>query len=445
LPEYLPQLIECIRENREDWIAGIDRSIDSALEELLGESARAFWHDLPVESATPPDGVIGTDGSQSDRILWSGSHWWVVRAVALCGKHRTRLIDTGIAPSGLRDQDFQWYLSVKMEELEHKTALEGLKQVDAEYVLLDGSLFGRLQHPPVESPVPSDRFLLLDYFDTILDLLEYCRNKNIGIIAVSKDSRARHLVRHLARSAMNGAFNDMPAGTSAKIRMKAAEVLQGKRLPDEEIEDLFTNTRQETGKNWRNIERLVELGIQPVSDHVLMQYLMRGKGYTSPLLLSMNPDTRSNFMAAFTDSMTYSRSRFRNAIKEAEDQRAVRKRISATLKRLERAPAIVSFHTRLHPRDTPLRIDLPSWMVEDKKKLWEPLQSEEIACNRDDVFEVLTGGYGGLQNYNIWQVRADAQARLSRETVDSLYRDVLEKELGMRIEFERGYRRVYYP
>jgi hypothetical protein len=84
-------------------------------------------------------------------------------------------------------------------------------------------------------------------------------------------------------------------------------------------------------------------------------------------------------------------------------------------------------------------------MVKNSKRIWEPRRPEPIDCDLTDVFRVLTGGFGGLQNYNIWQKRADELARLSRDTVDNLYRQAIEKELGTRIDFERGYRRVYYP
>lgn len=445
MPEYLPQLIESIRKNRDLWQRGLEGQMAEEARELLGPLARLFWHEIPVKSDYPPDGVVGSDGSQSERMLWSGTIWWVVRAVALSEKHRTRVLSTGFAPPGTRKQDFDWYLTVKMEDLEHRAALQGLKDIGGNWLLLDGSLFGRLQHLPVDSPIFHDRLLLLDYYDALLDLIDYCRKNGVGVISISKDSRARHLGRYLIHRAMTDVFDSISPRPSLKIRRRVHDVVLSGSASSDDTDELVKDMKSKRGKTWKRAGSLLELGMQVIPDHVLMQYLMMGEGFTTPILLAMSDDTRKNYVTAFRDPTAYSRTRFKLAINEAESSSDMRRRIAITLRRLEDAPAIISFHTRLHPQDTPLRIDLPAWMIGVKKRLWEPIDPEATPGGLNDVFDVLTGGYGGLQNYNIWQTRADAHARLSRDTVDSLYREVMEKELGTRIQFDRGYRRVYYP
>ena len=187
MPEYLPELVDVIRSKRDSLSNNLDIELNANILDILGDTANAHWHEVPIDEKSPPSDVVGTDGSQSARMLWNGSIWWIVRAVALSGKKRVRLVDTGFAQPGLNEQDFRWYLGTKMDDLENKIALKGIKELDGKWLLLDGSLFGRLQMLPIESTVSGDRSIHLDYYQTILDMLEYCRDNRIGVISISKE------------------------------------------------------------------------------------------------------------------------------------------------------------------------------------------------------------------------------------------------------------------
>jgi hypothetical protein len=212
-----------------------------------------------------------------------------------------------------------------------------------------------------------------------------------------------------------------------------------------EDDSLVEEIRSFDGGEWNTIAELLKIAAQPISDHVLMQHMLKGKGYTSPIILNMSSVARSSLESAFQNPDHYLKTRFKKALQESDDKQSFRRKISKMLSQLREIPSVVSFHIRLHPQDTPLRIDIPGWMVNVDQRIWEPQQPKKVTCDLTDIFQILTGGYGGLENYNIWQKRADELARLSRDTVDNLYRQAIEKELGTRIEFERGYRRVYYP
>jgi hypothetical protein len=444
MPEYLPELVDVIRSKKEALSKKLDIELEASIMDLLGNSASSHWHELLIDEQEPPSDVIGTDGSQSARVLWNGSTWWVVRAIALTGSKRVRLLDTGFTEPGVSEQDFRWYLGTKMDDLENKAAFEGIKELNGKWLLLDGSLFGRLQMLPVESPVIGDRSIHLDYYDTILNLLEYCRVNKIGVISISKDSRIRHFVRFLILERVGKLMK------SAKYRpsLEKRQLIRSEILsPSIILEDdsLVEEIRSFDGGEWNTIAELLKIAAQPISDHVLMQHMLKGKGYTSPIILNMSSVARSSLESAFQNPDHYLKTRFKKALQESDDKQSFRRKISKMLSQLREIPSVVSFHIRLHPQDTPLRIDIPGWMVNVDQRIWEPQQPKKVTCDLTDIFQILTGGYGGLENYNIWQKRADELARLSRDTVDNLYRQAIEKELGTRIEFERGYRRVYYP
>ncbi len=445
MPEYLSELVEIVRSKQKIWSEEMDGSINKYKLDTIRENALSHWNPLDDKDEKPAKGVIGTDGSLATRTLWDGRLWWIVRAIALQENSKTRVLDTGFAPARVREQELAWYVSIKMETIEHAAALQALRNEGGEWLLLDGSLFGRLQHLPVESGISNDRFCLLDYFETTLELLQYCRENDIGIIAVSKDSRARHFLRFTLLDTIHKVLKNSNTRLSLESVDHIQEAVLSAKREQVDISALKTKLSDHKKPVQSRIMQLVKLATDSLSDHVLIQLLFRGRGYTSPLVLSMMKNTRLSLANSFREPTKYLRTRFKMALAESEIEAEFKMKATKILTQLRDLPAIVSFHIKLHPQDTPLRVDIPGWMVGIDTKIWEPPKPERMNCNVDEVLSVLRGGYGGLQNYNIWLKRADEIARLGRQTVDNLYRQTLERELGTRIVFERGYSRVYYP
>ena len=166
MPEYLPDFVDVIKRKKQALAKNLDFELNDSLVDLLANSASSHWHAIPIDEKDPPSEVVGTDGSQSARVLWSGSIWWVVRAIALKRSQRVRILDTGFTQPGIKEQDFKWYLGTKMSDLENKVAFEGIKELGGKWLLLDGSLFGRLQMLPIESAIVGDRMVHLEYYET---------------------------------------------------------------------------------------------------------------------------------------------------------------------------------------------------------------------------------------------------------------------------------------
>jgi len=55
----------------------LDIELEGSLVDLLGNSASSHWHEISIDEKDLPSDVVGTDGSQSARVLWNGSIWWV--------------------------------------------------------------------------------------------------------------------------------------------------------------------------------------------------------------------------------------------------------------------------------------------------------------------------------------------------------------------------------
>ena len=114
---------------------------------------------------------------------------------------------------------------------------------------------------------------------------------------------------------------------------------------------------------------------------------------------------------------------------------------------LEQSTSIITFHLLPDPRDTPLRIDVPSWALGMHSNTMKDFDGMKIVENfntnaLDNLLQLIMAGYGGLENYNIWLTKADEDVRLGRRTMDTLYESLLERELKTKLRHNRSYRRV---
>ena len=123
--------------------------------------------------------------------------------------------------------------------------------------------------------------------------------------------------------------------------------------------------------------------------------------------MSLNQSSRTTFQSASQNPLEFVASRFARSIAESSNPKEYKKHATSIIERLKDLPTVVTFHVRLHPRDTPLRVDVPGWMIGNDSKIWETDRPKAVRRDLSDILEVLAGGYGGLQNYNIWQKRVD--------------------------------------
>lgn len=110
---------------------------------------------------------------------------------------------------------------------------------------------------------------------------------------------------------------------------------------------------------------------------------------------------------------------------------------------LKEAPAIVSFFVRLADYDDAVRVDVPAFCVGDKRRLGavkgEVLDPATPALH--GVLEILNGDYGGLEVYNALLYAVDREVRLERRTMNDVYLNLIQRELGREIRLDRSDRR----
>jgi hypothetical protein len=175
-------------------------------------------------------------------------------------------------------------------------------------------------------------------------------------------------------------------------------------------------------------------------DHLLILNNSKNSGYTYPLLLGASQRWRRRAKQISVSIESFIESQFPTLSSENDFKQKAVKVISKILD----LPAVISFHLLPQLIDTPMRIDIPASYFNIESKLLEVGWPEVINVNLEHVLELISAGYCGLENYNIWLKAVDDEVKLKRKNFEDLYLTKF-KEIIKKYITPRGYRRVRYP
>lgn len=427
MPEFLNIYVQQMKSN-EQRISAEYSARSSKLD--LGSAFREHWLEAQLSASSPADfSVLAVDSSSMRVSTANGGVFYVVRAlgVARGARYRDLIADFDYVSDTLEESTV---ISRKMEWLEHKVALRALEDGFSGYILFDGSIYGRVVHVPLETGFARDRAFMLDYFETLLELLELCRRAEVQIIGMSKESRTsffrEFLLMKLALS-----LKDELGLSEAEIVDLLSLALDNKRTALRKLESEYSGTQ---------LEMIVEELISKKPDFQLILEFAECAGYTTPLLLGASARWRRAARQILRDPETYVRTQFPLCSRSEEFvDRAVE-----VVKKIPKMPAIVSFHLLPSLNDTPMRIDIPAWQLGTDRTLLEVGWPEVANADVSEILSLLSAGYCGPENYNIWLKAADDGVKLSREIFENVYLRKFEEIVGVFIT-SRGYRRVRFP
>lgn len=174
------------------------------LRDKLEKHFRSNWvqlDDMERFSANPGDlGIAAVDSSVYTNPLSTGGIFYVVRSLAVCKSETRKMLETDVVFTKGSLLDAQRFVSMKMELLEFRVASGFVKEnCSCGKFLIDGSLYGRAVHLPIETKIEEQRLMLLDYLQTFREFLESCRSRGVVPIGVSKESRADFYRNYLLR------------------------------------------------------------------------------------------------------------------------------------------------------------------------------------------------------------------------------------------------------
>ncbi len=395
-------------------------------------------------SANPGDlGVAAVDSSVYTNPLSTGGIFYVVRSLAVCKSETRKLLETDVVFTKGSLLDAQRFVSMKMEMLEFQVALNFLKEdCGCSRVLIDGSLYGRAVHLPIETKIEEQRLTLLDYLQTFREFLEICKNKDIVPIGVSKESRAdfyrNYLLRLLFDEELENVSSQVDPIIIQKLKPLFLELLSGETAKESAFRK-FSQLKEKCGDTLELVTLVFEELTSSRPDYQLIMSLAESTGYTKPLLLGPSPVMSRFFELCRNNPERYVRRYFPITYRE-KGQEFV-KYASNIVSSFTTFPGIVSLHLLLDAHDSPIRVDLPYWDQTFTKTGWP----KPVDLKVDDLLNVMVTGYGGLDCHNLWLKNVDERVRLKKKVVDNIYFPYMEKMFGEKIIRGRSYRRVKYP
>lgn len=302
---------------------------------------------------------------------------------------------------------------------EHKIALKALtNHNDVEYILLDGSIYGRLLHVFKKYNVKGYKKFILEYYNILLKLIKQCLKRDVKIIGISKFSRSSFLLQYFCEKR----FLD---------EIKIYEEDYGRIINIMERFEDFTKVIKELqkilkrGEAVKFLEEYFNLG----NDVMMLQTISQSTGYTRPFVLSASRSFKGYYKM-------YNKNReefFKNIL----DLDVIDKEYEKLLESyFNDVPSIVTFYVRIHPLSNILRID----MLYPKEKFLETRRrfvevDDEIYRVLKIIFSLSSGGVA----YNILLNRVDQLSRLSFKDKEKLVK-LIENILNMNLH-SHGMRR----
>lgn len=184
---------------------------------------------------------------------------------------------------------------------------------------------------------------------------------------------------------------------------------QGHRIP---LSIAKTSREATHAKLWSRSEGIDQLPLEVPDSEMIYRWTGDQRGYSTPVILGRWGFTRGS----------------RELIERGD---------------LKGAPAIVSFFVRLQDYDDAVRVDVPAFCVGDERRLGD-VEGEALVPNTPaihSILEILAGDYGGPQVYNALLYAVDREVRLERRTMNHVYLNLIQRELGYPIRLDRGDRR----
>ena len=420
MPEFLIEFIDNLNEKSKRILENFEnKEINKLYEKLFP----FYWIDYDIESQNPTQEVIAIDSSSGYCPTNNGGFFFVSRALAYGNNKKYKEVYTDFDFSNVKTQSD--YIGRVMEWTEHSVAIQAINKGFTKCILIDGSIYGRLSHLPMELNLDNNKGFMIQYFETYLNLLEMCKKNKIPLIGISKESRTSFFREFLIKKILKSKISDFQL-----LNNLLSEALD---FPKKAIK-LAKNTKD------NDIILLTEELIARKPDSLLISNNAKHSGYTKPLLLGGSTRWRRAENKIKADSKGYIESNFPILSEDINFLNQAKKIITKMLD----FPSIVSFHILPILTDTPLRIDIPSWYFGIDRRLLDVGWPEVVNLDLSEILKLISAGYCGLGNYNIWLTAVDNEVRLSRKDFEELYLKKFEEIIGKKAT-PRGYRRVRYP
>lgn len=442
MPEFLDEFASSLAPKKDEVKNKVLKGTPNPLVDHFKEKFPSFWIDIGDASMRAVGisdlSVMAVDSSVYSNLLSTGGVFYVVRSLAVCRSIEHKRLESDVFFSKGGSVPEKEFISVKMEMLEFQVAIDALKSgLACSTILIDGSLFGRLVHVPLESKIEGERLVLLDYFKVYQELFNLCKEKNVLLLGVAKESRSTSFRDYL----LNLIFRD----ELSKVEVEDNDARMLKTLFMEFVDNStegfrkFERFKQKYGNKLETIGLVFDELVRSRSDYQVVMNFSGSIGYTKPLLLGLSPRLERRLRESGINARSYIKKNFPNALRELGDTFV--SDAAQVIAGIPEFPAIATLYVLFDRRDSPIRIDIPYW----ERRLVDVGWHKPVNLDIDNVLKVLATGYCGLDCHNLWLKNVDERVKLKKKTVDTVYVPYMEKLFGEKIIRGRSYRRVRFP
>ncbi|MEM2876137.1 MAG: DNA double-strand break repair nuclease NurA [Candidatus Bathyarchaeia archaeon] len=442
MPIFLEDFARLLKDKQWDLKHRISRGRPNLFEDHFKRCLVSHWtflDGLDEFSVNPGDlDVLAVDSSVYTNLLSNGGVFYIIRSLAVRKDVVSKKLESDVIFSRDRMSRIRELITAKMEMAEFEAALEALKSgFDGDAILLDGSLYGRVSHVPIESKVEEERDALLHYFRVYRELLDVCCKSDVLLVGVSKESRSTFYRDYLLSLIFNEKLRELDVEDDDSKRLKEIffQVLDVERVAFGK----FSRLKEKYGDKLDVVELILRELVSSRPDYQLIINYVSSAGYARPLLLGPSFRMARRFKEYHDSPRECVKKYFpRLTMEKGEDFILW---ASDILRSIVEFPSFVSFYILLDPRDSPIRVDIPYY----GKLLFEVGWPEPVELDIRELLKIMVTGYCGLNAYNLWLNNVDDKVRLRRKIVDDIYFPYLEKLFGEKIIRGRSYRRVKYP
>lgn len=230
--KYLTENTDSIRE-------GMIIEDESPLREIYLQGFIDNFHQRG-EGKFQPGNISATDSSEFVRELYNGKKLILIRAFAKSRNHVAK--DFICEVINVNRDDIRNFSILLMEHTEHLATRRLLEENKPEFVLMDGSLIGRLYHKRNRIDAEKYENFMEEYFRSLYELISDCIKLKIPMVFIAKSSETSMLRRYILDHLGNQ-------------KMAAEQIAEEKR--------------------------------EKRTDHLLIKSFAEESGYTTPLRVSM--------------------------------------------------------------------------------------------------------------------------------------------------------------
>ncbi len=442
MPEFLDEFAASVVHKKESIREKVFKGTPNPLKDHFKSHFGSMWVtiDDPVKLGVNPSelGVMAVDSSVYTNLLSTGGVFYVVRSLAVCRNSEEKRLESDVFFTKGGSVAEREFISVKMEMLEFQVAADALKKgFGCAVILVDGSLYGRLVHVPIESKIEEGHLILLDYFRVYRELLDLCKKNHVLLVGVAKESRSTSFRDYLLNLMFKEELNkiDIDDDDARRLKPLFMEVMDNAAFGLQKFEKF----RQKHGAKLATVQLILNELACSRPDYQLVMNFAESLGYTQPLLLGPSPRLSRRLEESRANPKKYVRKNFPNTFRERGKEFV--EEAAEVVADIPKFPGIVSFYILLDRRDSPIRIDLPCWDYSLADVGWP----KPVTPDLEGLLKVLATGYCGLDCHNLWLKNVDERVRLKKRTVDNIYFPCMEKLFGDKIIRGRSYRRVRFP